>query len=251
MNSLELPESALATAKHVSRSDAYVFISTKDVVSFAEARGWRVVKSDQARIKKNNRLGFQKHIVIMEKDGAIGRDGKIQLCIRNSHDGSSGLQLFLGYMRIVCNNQLFAKNLGQGMDISIRHSKSGLRRLNEFLDGFDVAVSLFAEKIDKMVEKILTPDQVRVFTEKALGERFKADVINDVVIENATISTRPEDDQNNLWNVMNRVQERLVSGNISIVNPVTKKMKKVRKLSSIDTLVALNSNLIELASSYL
>jgi hypothetical protein len=243
---LELPVAVTQTKAHPSTSNRYRFISTMDVVNLAEKFGWRVSKALEGKLRKSKTKGFNKHIVIMEKEKFKGAEGNIQLVIRNSHNGTSAIQIFLGYMRFVCSNQLYSKNLGQGMDLSVRHSDNGYHQLVEFLKQFDQAVDLFAEKIKKSQEKKLSPAQVKTLTKKALALRVDSEMITPELVDYVITPQRVEDAEQTAWNVMNRIQERFMSGGIFLYNPETGNKKTLRKIRAIDTQVKLNTQLMDL-----
>jgi hypothetical protein len=244
---IALPEAVTQIEAHESRSQRYKFISTLDVITLAEKHGWKVATAVEGKTRREGQKGYNKHIVIMEKEKFSKKDGRIQLVIRNSHNGSSGINIFLGYMRIVCANQLYAKKLGKGMNLSVRHSQNGYDQLVEFLGNFDKAVNQFGRKIKKANEKVLSPSQVRVFAQKALSLRIDQELITPEVIDQAVEAVRVEDSENTAWNVMNRIQEKFILGGLHIYNPEKGKMKRLRKIRAIDTQVNLNSQLMDLA----
>lgn len=251
MTTLTLPKSAYQTEKHGSRSERYKFISTMDVIQEAVKSGWVVRTSGQSNIRKKEFDGFQKHIVIMENPLYKNGNRSIQLCVRNSHNGQSGLQLFVGCMVMACSNQLFAKDLmGNGNAISIRHSENGFRAMQNFIANFGDLVNRFASNITRFEEKVLTPEQVRVFAEKSLSLRYEATEFNEGTISEAIKCLHSEQKQDNLWNVLNRVQEALVRGNVHVVSKKSGKVRRVRKIKSMDVLVDLNTKILNLANEF-
>lgn len=238
------------TEKHVSRSDKYKFISTMEVIKVAESHGWVIVKTGASNTRKKEYRGYQKHMVVMEHPNYKNGNRSIQLCIRNSHNGTSGLQLFIGCMVMVCLNQLFAKDLmGKGNAISIRHSENGYKAMVEFISNFGTLVNRFAENINRFEEKVLTPEQVRVFAEKCIALRYDEKQYNEGTISESLNVLHEEQRENNLWNVLNRVQEALVRGHVSIVSKKGK-LRRTRKIKSDDVLVELNSKILKLADEF-
>jgi hypothetical protein len=252
MNQSILPKSALAVCKHSDRTDKYRFISTLEVIKEAEKYGWNVVRTGEANLRKKSIErgidGFQKHIIIMEHPNF--RDGKksIQFCIRNSHNGTSGLQLFIGCMVVACANQLFSKDmLGKGNAISIRHSENGFQAMKTFISQFDLLVNKFANGIRRFEEKVLSPEQVKVFAQKAIELRYDSEQFNQSTVEESVRCLHFEQKEDNLWNVLNRVQESLVRGNLHIVSKKGK-LRRTRKIKSMEVLVDLNTKLLNLAN---
>jgi hypothetical protein len=239
-------------SKHNSRSEKYQFISTLEVIQVAESHGWKIVKTAEATLRKKSEhfRGFQKHIIIMEHPNFRDEKKSIQFCIRNSHNGASALQLFIGCMVEVCSNQLFARDmLGKGNAISIRHSVKSFQFVHNFISQFDVLVNQFANSIQRLEEKVLSPDQVQVFAKKAIQIRYEACRLNQDTISQSLACLHPEQKEDNLWNVLNRVQESLVTGNLPILGK-DGKVRKTRKIKSMEVLVDLNSRLLHLAEEF-
>lgn len=239
-----MTNSITQTKKADHLTDRYKFISTMDVVEKATAYGWNVVSSKEARTTKYQ--GFQKHIVIMENPEFKSEEGNIQLVIRNGHHGYQSLQVFLGFMRIRCSNQLFARNIGEGSYLTIRHSQKGLDALDGFLTGFKTTVNDFAFGIRKLQEKILTPEQVRVFAREALKLRWEESEIDDALVTQSLATRRSGDEGESAWLVMNRVQEAMIRGGVFVVNPEKKKVRKARQIKGIDSLLTINTKLMEM-----
>lgn len=244
-----LPPSAYAVSKHSSLSDNYRFISTIEVIQAAETHGWEIVKAGEAILRKKSERyrGFQKHIIIMEHPNFRDNNKAIQFCIRNSHNGSSGLQLFVGCMVYVCANQLFSRDMmGKGNAISFRHTDKSYHSLQKFIAEFDISVNNFAKGIQRFEEKLLTSDQVKVFAKKAIELRFETDRFNEATIDESIECLHAEQREDNLWNVLNRVQESLVRGNVHVLGK-NGKLRKTRKIKSMEVLVELNTKILNLA----
>ena len=75
----------------------------------------------------------------------------------------------------------------------------------------------------------------------------KCDKVVDV--EDLLESTRKEDNGNGLWEVFNRLQEKVVNGKFNYA--LGKKERKARPVKGFKPQVKLNQDLWELASSYL
>ena len=90
-------------------------------------------------------------------------------------------------------------------------------------------------------------EQVMDFTQKAIDIRFPNDR-NIITIEDAIATRRPEDDENNLWNLFNVVQENLIN------HPEAKSMKsnrKIRPVKAIDERLKMNQALWALMNNYI
>lgn len=244
------PVSVTQIQAHESRTDKYRFISTKEIIEYAKELGWYCHSGKQAGVRDINRHGYQKHMVIMQQAfGSLGIDGKIQLVIRNSHNGGGGLHIFLGYMRTVCSNQFYAKDFGNGLTLTVRHTEKGFNEFLDFMGELPIKIQEFSEQIRVMNRNKLTDLQVANLARQALCQRFSKDKVTDELIQQALVIDREEDKENTAWNVINRVQEKMLNGGLFMINPDTGKVRKSRKIKGIDTLVTINSNLLAIASA--
>ena len=242
-------QSALANKAYSEVSEKYQYLSTISIVKALEQSGWKLKKQDEARLrgKANKRQGYQKHILIFENENFVNAEGKIQLVIKNAHDRSGSLEIFLGFMRIVCANQLFAKNMGDGMHFRIRHSAKGLEQLKNAISMISGNANRITDNINFLKAKELTNDQVKIFTNQAIELRF-GDNAKQLQLIDQTILHEPkreEDRGQNAWVVFQRIQEQFTQGGLHYTDG--KKMRTVRKLKSINVLPDFNSKLWELA----
>ena len=122
-----LIKSAYTNEKYQEKlSDKYKVLQTSKIVEVAESKGWNVQTMSEASVRKENKQGYQRHLIILTKDSYITNEGKMQLAVRNSHDGTTSVQMFAGYMRVACSNQLFAKSFGNtGLEARIKHTGNG------------------------------------------------------------------------------------------------------------------------------
>ena len=104
-----------------------------------------------------------------------------------------------------------------------------------------------------MKEQELEREQMLEFARQAALLRFKTaniETIDKVVdVEDLLESTRKEDNGNGLWEVFNRLQEKVVNGKFNYA--LGKKERKARPVKGFKPQVKLNQDLWELASSYL
>ncbi len=235
------------TQKHAVCSEKYEFVSTKEIIEIAISLGWKVVKTGADRSVKY--AGYQKHIVIMEKDGMeVEGEGRIQFVIRTGHARNACVNLFLGFMRICCANQINARNLGEGYSVNIRHTAGALEKVKAFLGSFDGVASDFVSRIAAMKSTTMTVEAQKEMARVLLASRFNEALITEELINQTLKPRREGDSEDNLWVVANRIQETLVRGKVEIINPVSKKTRKVRELTSNDVLLKLNDKVMDYAN---
>lgn len=251
-----------ACAEHPSEitSPKYAYINTKDVISEVQKYGWSLVTQSQANTKKPERMGYQKHILIFEHpefrdyaDGVVV--GRNQLVVRNSHDNTSSLQLFLGYMRLACANQIFAKSFGrEGFYETVKHIGNG-DKTAEAITRFNLLVEkskIFQSIIKQLGSRRLSESQQKDFAERVIDVRFNGSpFIKDVTPESILLPRRNEDIGNDAWTVFNRVQENIVKGGLVVkTSKYHKKSGKpyvmtTRAIRSPSTLPDLNNRMLQ------
>lgn len=257
-------ESAKAKEKARHLSKKYQFFSTEQIIEELKKIGWHLVKQGEVKLRKSgknyiNRLGKQKHLLIFENpefnleiNGSI--EGKINICIRNSHDGGGCLEIFFGFMRIVCANQIFSKSLGNGNVLKLRHSSNYQEEFKNLIQNFIPLVEKYKEQLIELRNKQLTHEQVLKFADEAIRARFGniSTITSGLDINQVLKFQRPEDIGVSAWLVFNRVQENLVQGGLKY-NTTDKKGKPVerttRKMKSINSLIAFNDFLYQLIIS--
>jgi len=256
---LQIIESAKAREKASHLSKKYQFFSTEEIIEELKLHGWVLVKQGEVKIRKTgknyqSRIGKQRHILIFENpEFQIDNEGKINLCVRNSHDGGGCLEVFFGFMRRVCSNQIFSKSLGDGTSIKLRHSQNYKEDFKNLISNIIPLIEKYKEQLESLSTKVLTDDQILHFANEAIKARFgNMSTVQSCLDVNLLIHTKPkrlEDEGKSAWVIFNRVQEDLVQGGLTY-ETTNKKGKTVerttRKLRGINSLIAFNDYLYQL-----
>lgn len=102
-------------------SKKYSFIPTTRVMSAFADKGWYPVKAQEVRAKEE-RIGFQKHLIRFRREGSapVLREIHPEIVLTNSHDGLASFKVMAGLFRLVCSNGLVVSEGGFN-SISIRH----------------------------------------------------------------------------------------------------------------------------------
>jgi hypothetical protein len=105
--------------------------------------------------------------------------------------------------------------------------------------------------MNKMKQVQLSEEQTIEFAKKALATRFTEDEVDNVKIDLDQLlePTRKEDEGNGLWEVFNRIQEKILSGDFTYMSGA--KIRKARKIKNFQQDVRINSELWELAESFM
>ena len=237
-------------------SDHYSFVPTMNVVRDLQTMGWDCVDAKQVKARKKSTDGYQKHMLTFEhpKYKVEGVEEYPQLLLTNSHDGGNAFQLSAGIFRLVCSNGLVIKTEDYGTQRLI-HKGYSFEAVQEMVEGFIATIDETMTRITAMKRTQLDKDQMVEFAKQAALLRFTSKSYNEenidkvVYIDELLDATRKEDNGNAVWEVFNRVQERLVGGNYHYKG-TKDKPRKARPIKNFQQSFEVNKKLSELAFAY-
>lgn len=244
--------SVFGKKKQAHLSEDYHQFPTSIVVEDLMKLGWMPVLAVELKIRKEKNAGFQKHMVKFRNPNVTitNEKGEIEMypeiLITNSHDGKNVFKFGAGIYRLVCENGLVIQSESFG-DKKIRHKGYTFSVCREMVNEIVLELPNVLEQIGKMKEKSLTKPQQNDFAIGAQAIRWpelrgKKDVEERDLLE----VERDEDKGDNLWNVFNRVQEKIINGGVYSIRD-----RKVRKVKNFTQVNKINIAMWELASSYL
>jgi hypothetical protein len=227
----------LATAPASTVSDKYVFLSTEQAHSVLADFGFY-----ESRYKQSKGSGYQKHVSIFERDSDGDEDGRFNLMLLNSHNGTSALRLEAGYFRILCENQLGSGDVG----VRVSHRGSALDRFAESIPLVLMQMESFKETKQLLRDKTLSHDAVFELAEFALMLRgVKQDELREFFKfrnkQNMASSRRFGDRGDSAWHRFNVIQENMVKG--CRVFQTNDKYQKLRPLTNAERLIDFNNQL--------
>lgn len=241
--------SAFTSVSAPNVSSNYTHIPTSQVIQDMITLGWTPVSAQEVKARKNK--GFQKHIIRFQNQNLIvkaadGDDAYPELLLTNSHDGKNAFHLRVGLYRLVCSNGLVVAD-AEFNNVSIRHMGYTFEELQEQVTMMLNTLPNLVNKINTFRDTALSDEQMLEFAHKAVALRWKdQDVACDPI--ELIASQRNQDNDPNLWNVFNRIQEKLVNGGISYTKG--NKTRKVRALKNFTADINFNSELWQLAEEY-
>jgi hypothetical protein len=240
-------EIATLDQKFHTLTDKYKLAKTSEMIKTIEDLGYKMDKFVAMKVRKKERHGFQKHRVIFTSPTLKATvDGVPQLLLTNSHDGTSSVILQIGFFRFICSNGLVVgNNLIQ--PVKIRHSGDNFNeRLIEGINFIVAQADKLTASIDKMKQVKLSDAQAKEFQRAAIQNRLGSDV----KLESFTVPVqRDEDKQNDLFTVMNVVQEALIRGGARVLVEENgqRKDKAIRRVRGLATQTEINTMLWNLA----
>lgn len=254
----ELAALAPQTFNHIVGSNLtskYVHIPTDTIVEDMEALGWFPYSVKTVKTRKKNAQTAKHLIQFFNPDIVINNEeGKADmvptLLLINSHDGSTAVRFEMGVFRFVCENGLVVKSRDFG-GFKMKHIGYTFDDLRVYINNMVKELPTVVANLNKFSQIEMTPEQQHEFTVKAVEARFGEEKqLTDEEIKNLLVAERKEDQGNNVWVVLNRVQEKLTSGGFSYLG-VKGKPRKARAIKNFTQDVEMNTKLWELAETYL
>jgi len=235
-------------------SDKYTFIPTNQIIQDMEQLGWKVTDAKAVRSKSSSGKVYGTHMLvffnesIFIKDNDGGVEAYPQILIRNNHTGSGSFKFDIGIFRMICSNGLVVKDKDLG-SFNMRHSGYSFDDLKVLVHKAIEVLPDVVIKINKLYKKVMSPDEIRSFAEKAFKARFGEErLVSQLELDEILKSSRKEDDSNCLWTVYNRTQENLINGGFQVKN--NKKSRKATGIKSISRNMEINQRLWEIAVEY-
>lgn len=234
-------------------SSRYAHISTRDVIGGLEVEGWQVVGAGTALTRDPARRRFASHLIrLRHPDLAKGSDGIPELLLRNNHSGGASWEAMGGYFRIVCSNGLVAAD-GAIAALRVRHTPTAVRGVVEAAAEIASSMPQVVARIDDWRGRYLSPEARTEFSARALALRWPTDAPCDAPALLA--ARRPEDQGDDVWHVLNRLQENLLRGcepTPGWTRPTSAggKLCAIRAVRAIAPTVAINRGLWALAEHY-
>ncbi len=223
-------------------SPDYIFLSTAQAHEVLADFGFT-----ESKYRQGKGSGFQKHLSIFERESAdTDEDGRFNLMLLNSHDGTSSLRLEAGYFRILCENQLVHGKVG----VRIQHRGRALDRFAEAIPFVLQQMQAFKETKALLRDKVMDDDARFELANFALQIRgVNTDGLDELSTlrnqQNILTSRRSQDRSPSAWHRFNVVQENVVKGGVRLYQGENYRM--LRPISAADRLLDINQRLTEKA----
>ena len=247
--------SIFAARPHPSRSERFRAIPTIEVLRGLEKEGFFAVGVKQSASRDASKIDYTRHMIRLRRlDNAqkyrVG-DAVCEIILKNANDGTSAYELMAGLFRIRCLNSLVAQ-IATINSIKVRHSGDALQKV------VDATYRVLGEADAVLAAPrdwsciALDYDAKAALAASAHALRFgDADGKVATPIKPAQLLTprRADDRANDLWTVMNVVQENVMRGGLSARAPATMdqhghwrrwRLVTTRAVSNIDQDVKLN-----------
>ena len=218
----ELAPSVFATGPSPKVSDKYVFVPTDEILENFQREGWELSSVSQTGrgVHALHQLKF--------RNGELPKVGDtlVEAIIRNSHNGTAISD-----------------------SLKVRHQKFDLDEVKRLTETFAKRLPKIETSVGRMMEKIMTTDEKIDFVRKSAEFRWKTGkVLSAMEVEGLLVPNRVDDEGDDLWRVMNVVQEKYVRGGLSYETPNGRKTA-LKGLKGISAVNQINTQLWELAET--
>lgn len=250
-------------------SKRYAFIPTIDVVDALRDSGMVPVRASQSAARLPSKREFTKHMIrfrsredlnkyptVVEGNAhhfyGKGKEPQIaEIVFTNAHDLSALFALDAGIFKFICSNGLVVQSSSFG-SIHIRHVGKVVEEVLKASKDIAAAIPTVMKQIKQWQSIQLTPAQRETFAMAALVQRYGVDdnhnMLAPVKPDTLLVPRRPEDQGNNLWTVMNVVQENMIKGELA-GRSTTGRRVQTRAVKSVNTELQVNRNLWSLAET--
>lgn len=251
--------SVFAAQAHESRSEAFRYVPTAEILEGLQGEGFEVWQAMQGGSGDEGKRGFTKHMLRLRHRSMslvnVG-DSIPEIVLMNAHDGTSAYKLMAGVFRLVCSNGLVVKESTFG-DVSVPHKGADIvGRVIEATAEVVRELPMVSEKVREFQALTLSEPEALAFSRAALvaryGENDDGQSAAPIAPHDALTARRAADRDPTLWNVFNRLQENLTQGGIGYRGQARPGRRApymhTRAVTSVDGTVGVNRALWTLAS---
>lgn len=228
-----------ATQAHPKMSSRYSFTNTYDILLHIHNKGFKV-----SSVQGGEKM-YSKVMIRMRHNGYDVRDDAPEIVVLDSHDGSRRLKLMLGIIRFICMNgcvagdMLYAKSFIHLAPDLMEQIMLELEDIQEHIDKLQMRVTRMKSYETSVGERIALADaavKARFCRDAERPASFIADMRQNM------LKTRRVDDQSNdMYTVMNVIQENVLRGGMLYQTRNT--IRRVASINNVDRNVSINQAL--------
>lgn len=235
-------------------TEKYERVSTPIVVEDLISLGWKPVGGSQMKAKYERNEGFQKHFIRLRNERLfIGTKSKIEavpeIMIVNAYSARCRFQMYIGLARVVCNNYLVfqpkalgefglvhrggGEKLGEQWDNQLPNMRRIIRNAGKVVDYVNAYKKVIVDQSD---QKFLAQE----FCKARWNYRYNLSTTREILQP-----LREEDENNDLYTIYNRLQEKIIKGGWTGNGG-----KKIKPLKNPDREFLTNRRLFEIIEDY-
>lgn len=231
---------------HFEVSDKYHFIPTINVVEQIREHNWHPINVTQANVRDSTKENYQQHLVRFRNfdDLLHPQDNAVDLLLFNSHDRSKSFTISAGVYRFVCSNGLvIADSIFESY--KIKHIGERSNDVTNAIKNITAVKTNLMDRINHFESIQLSTHEKLSFAKSAIPLRFDSHL--EIDAHRLLIPHRVEDEHNDLYTVMNVIQENLLRGNVAGVNKETGRHFTSKEIKSINKDIQINKGLCDIA----
>jgi hypothetical protein len=238
-----------AESAHERTSSSYRFIPTERVLTGLMQAGFVPVEARQTRARHGT--AHARHVVRLRRrfETVQLKDSVPEVVFLNSHDGTSAYELRVGIFRVVCTNGLIV-SVGSFPSLRVAHRGDIVEEVVASALDISERFGVLAGQVERMEKRLLPKEEQIAFAERALAVRFPE--AKETGIQPAQLLTcrRVDDLGNDLWSVLNKVQENILRGGLMRL-AASGRRSRTRRITSIREDLRINTRLWDLAEEVL
>jgi hypothetical protein len=237
-------------------SDNYGFIKTAPIVQRIEQYGWKLVSTQIAKARKDEKKGFERHKLIFEHPTlGLDADSRPRLYLLNSHDRSKAFQFNLGFLRFVCENGIMA---GEAIGAQFKVYHTG-KKIEEQIGSQLISALNSVPKLlqlrEQMRRRKLSHAEITALSYRIKQLTAKVRGLEQIDGETFNVVRRPEDEGTDAWTVFNALQESAIRGNFEALRldrkTGTHTRIKAKSIKAIDADAKLNKVIFDETINFL
>ncbi len=246
----EQAPAVFAPSAHERMSPKYTFVPSEKVLAGLMSVGFVPVEARQTQARSASPLHARHIVRLRRRFETVQLRGSVpEVVFLNSHDGTSAYQLRMGIFRVVCTNGLIVSH-GAFPAYCVSHRGNVVDEVVTSALKLSEDFERLAGEVERMEQRPLLKDEQIRFAEQALALRYPDPDKAGMQPSHLLTCKRVEDLDDDLWSVLNRVQEHLLRGGLTR-RAVSGRLVRTRRITSIKAEVRLNSQLWDLASGLL
>lgn len=201
--------------------ETYGFVSTRKMLDVFESKGWQVASVDAVKPRKKEKIGYQRHLIRLENPDFPLIEGlsennasRPQICVLNSHDGTTAVRMFLGLLRIACLNGIIS---GLSLkDFKAIHSKNVASRIGDGIEYLSDNIGELFKQVQLLQSMRFNDASLEKYVKQIVDARLaNVSKVQSIDYTSALRIRRSEDASQDAFTVLNRLQESIIRGGIS------------------------------------
>lgn len=256
----QCPVAFESTPTNPGVSGKYLHVNTETIIDDLGKLGWKPVGATM-RKSRGKKTIFSKHMVTFQNPdikitSSDGDDAYPRIIMTNSHDGFNAFKFNVGIYRLVCSNGLVVAD-EEFSNFRIKHKGYTFGELRNIVRQAVEDLPNKVQIMNDMRNRILTAEEKHDLAANAMliragitpgSKKAKEYEYDEETIQDILEPKRDADKGDNLWLVMNVIQEKIVNGEFSAALKGAK-IRKIRKIKSFEKDLEVNKKLFQSATA--